>query len=122
MVQNISLPEDGKTERRIINTLVGKTYSLRIIKTKENNMLIKQILAITEAKWSAAVKEKWHPPEGFFTKSASAIATGLKAESKDLKQAMSRLNFYINRAGINLSADDIKRLENAKEKLRALYK
>lgn len=85
-------------------------------------MLLKQLLALNEEKWSASVKEKWHPPEGFFTKSSAAIAAGLKAESKDLKQAMSRLNFYINRAGINLSSDDIKRLEGAKEKLRSLYK
>ena len=66
-------------------------------------------------------KTKWHPPEGFFEKSADAIAKGLKSASKDLKQAMSRLTFYINRGGSNLSADDKARLENAKEKLHALY-
>ena len=74
-----------------------------------------------EAKWSGDVKEKWHPEEGFFTKSASSIALGLKDASKDLKQAMSRLNFYINRAGDNLSNEDHKRLEQAKSKLQKLY-
>ncbi len=76
---------------------------------------------LEEKQWSAGVDTEWSPPEGFFTKSAEKIAGGLKAKSKDLKQAMSRLNFYINRAGKNLSADDKTRLENAKEKLRALY-
>lgn len=34
---------------------------------------------------------------------------------------MARLNFYINRAGDNLSNDDKARLESAKEKLSAAY-
>lgn len=85
-------------------------------------MLIKELLELTEKQWIGAVKEKWHPPEGFFEKSATSIATGLKGASKDLKQAMSRLNFYINRAGSNLSGEDSDRLELAKEKLHNLYK
>lgn len=72
-------------------------------------------------KWSGKVKTKWEPPEGFFTKSAEKIASGLKAAHKDLKSAMSSLNFYINRGGKNLSAEDKKRLEAAKDKLRSLY-
>jgi hypothetical protein len=68
-------------------------------------------------KWSADVKTKWSPPRGFFSQSASQIASGLKAASKDTAQAMSRLNFYINRAGANLSEKDKKRLESAKKKL-----
>ena len=74
-----------------------------------------------EEKWSGKVKAKWEPPEGFFTRSSSRIATGLKSSSKDLRQAMSRLNFYINRAGGNLSAEDHERLEDAKKKLQKLY-
>ncbi len=34
---------------------------------------------------------------------------------------MSMLNFYINRAGTNLSSADRKRLDKAKDELRALY-
>lgn len=71
--------------------------------------------------WSRDVKPTWKAPTGFFTRSADQIASGLKANSDDLQQAMSRLNFYINRAGSNLSATDRSRLESAKEKLRALY-
>lgn len=71
--------------------------------------------------WSRDVEPEWSAPTGFFTRSADQIAAGLKANSDDLKQAMSRLNFYINRAGSNLSATDRSRLESAKQKLRDLY-
>lgn len=74
-----------------------------------------------DEKWSGDVKTKWHPKEGFFDRSATEIASGLKSASDDLKQAMSRLNFYINRAGDNLSSEDKSRLELAKDKLSALY-
>lgn len=84
--------------------------------------LLKELLELNEKKWSGKVETSWHPEEGFFTQSAAKIASELKANSKDLKQAMSRLNFYINRAGKNLSADDAERLEAAKEKLHDLYK
>jgi hypothetical protein len=73
---------------------------------------------VFEKRWSADVETKWSPPEGFFKQSASKIATGLMAASKNRGQAMSRLNFYINRAGENLSADDRKRLDSAKVKLQ----
>jgi hypothetical protein len=73
---------------------------------------------VFEKKWSADVRTKWSPPEGFFKQSASKIATELMAVSKDRGQAMSRLNFYINRAGENLSDDDRKRLESVKSKLQ----
>lgn len=72
-------------------------------------------------KWSSKVKTKWSSPEGLFKESAEKIASTLKRNSKDLKQAMSRLNFYINRGGKGLSAADKKRLNTAKDKLRKLY-
>ena len=76
---------------------------------------------LNEKMWSGSVETKWEPKEGFFEQSAEKIASGLKRNSKDLKQAMSRLNFYINRGGKNLSKEDKARLENAKEKLHTLY-
>ena len=85
-------------------------------------VILKELLELHEKKWSGDVDTKWSPPEGFFSQSATKIAAGLKANSRDLKQAMSRLIFYINRAGKNLSVDDHDRLEAAKEKLHALYK
>ena len=84
-------------------------------------MILKELLELYEKKWSSEVSTKWKPHEGFFTQSATKIASELKANSKDLKQAMSRLNFYINRAGKNLSADDYDRLQRAKDKLSKLY-
>ena len=71
--------------------------------------------------WSEKVTTKWTPPKGFFELPAEKIATGLKDASDSLKQAMSRLDFYINRAGSNLSDKDVARLDAAKEKLRKLY-
>ena len=78
---------------------------------------------ISEDKWSKDVtkEDKWKPPAGLFDRSAKVIAKTLKSNSDSEKQAMSRLNFYINRAGKNLSESDKKRLEEAKEELKALY-
>jgi hypothetical protein len=72
-------------------------------------------------KWSGKVKPKWSPPEGLFTKGAETIANSLFKSSKTLKQGMSRLNFYINRAGDNLSEKDRNRLEHAKKLLREKF-
>lgn len=75
-----------------------------------------------EKKWSGDVKTEFKPKEGIFKKSASEIASYLKSNSDNLKQAMSRLNFYINRSGENLSDSEKESLEAAKNKLRKLYK
>lgn len=74
-------------------------------------------------KWSDDVtkKEKWHPPEDFFKKSASSIANGLIKASKDKRQAIARLQFYINRAGKNLSTSDKKKLDTAKLLIQKHY-
>ena len=42
-------------------------------------------------------------PEGLFTKKASAIVAGLKNLKDGAKEALTRITFYINRAGKNLS-------------------
>ena len=88
----------------------------------DSGMLISYSLRpVREERWSGKVDTEWTAPEGLFTKPANHIARKLKAASKDLKQAMSRLNFYINRAGENLSDKDHARLEHAKEILHSLY-
>lgn len=71
--------------------------------------------------WSDDVKTKWHPPEGFFEQPAEEIAQGLKSASDGVAQAMDRLDFYINRAGVNLSEEAKSKLEKAKEILHELY-
>jgi len=80
-------------------------------------MKISDYLVKAKELWIKDVETKWSPPEGFFEQSAQKIAKGLMNASKDLKQAMSRLNFYINRAGKNLSSEDKARLEKAKDLL-----
>lgn len=74
-----------------------------------------------DKKWSGDVETHWKPPKDFFKQDADHIAKELKKHSKSKKQAMSRLNFYINRAGNNLSDKDKKRLELAKLILTRLY-
>lgn len=72
-------------------------------------------------KWSHEVDTKWHPPAGFFEQPAEAIAKGLKAASDSHRQAMDRLNFYINRAGSNLTGERLAALEKAKQLLDDMY-
>ncbi|HBR70147.1 TPA: hypothetical protein DIC20_05245 [Candidatus Dependentiae bacterium] len=77
----------------------------------------------TESKhlWSHEVDTKWHPPKGFFDRSSEEIAQGLTEASDGLAQAMDRLDFYINRAGTNLSPEDKERLEKVKPLLREYF-
>ncbi|MNK66426.1 hypothetical protein D3C87_857440 [compost metagenome] len=93
-------------------TMATQAQAARVLQT---------IQEVNAEKWSSDVKTQWHPPEGFFEGSAEKIAKGLKRESNGLAQAMSRLNFYINRAGSNLGAGDKQRLEHAKDVLHDLY-
>ncbi|HEX7121841.1 MAG TPA: DUF3175 domain-containing protein [Gemmatimonadaceae bacterium] len=67
---------------------------------------------------------------GVFTKrDPRAIARSLKRSAEQsqrrkadpFRSAMSMLTFYINRAGRNLTGRDRRRLEAAKDELRALY-
>jgi Protein of unknown function (DUF3175) len=67
------------------------------------------------------VKTKWSPKEGFFNQSAEKIANGLKANSSSLAQAMSRLNFYVNRGGSKIKSTAKARLNLAKIKLHKMY-
>ena len=71
--------------------------------------------------WSEDVKTQWHPEEGFFEQSPEKIAKGLLEASDRYAQAMDRLDFYINRAGSNLTSADKSRLEKAKEILKSFH-
>jgi len=68
--------------------------------------------------------------EGVFkSRSARQVALSLKRsaeashrrKSEPFRSAMSMLNFYINRAGKNLSESRLKTLERAKDKLREAF-
>jgi len=84
-------------------------------------------------KWSQAVTEHSDAldlePGVFAQRSAKKIAASLKrsAERSDRRKsspyrsAMSMLTFYINRAGDQLTEAQRKRLEAAKDELRALF-
>jgi hypothetical protein len=85
-------------------------------------------------KWSQEVTEHSNAldlDQGVFTwDDPKSIAASLKRSAEQsarrkgtpLQSAMSMLNFYINRAGRNLSQADRKRLEQAKIELRALFR
>lgn len=84
-------------------------------------------------RWSARVTQTSDAltlDRGVFTLSdPKAIARSLKRsadrskrrKSTPLQSAMSMLNFYINRAGKDLSARQKRTLDRAKEELRGLY-
>ena len=82
--------------------------------------------------WVARVQETSNAmdlPEGIFTWQPEEIAKGLqkavfasnRTKGTKFQSAMSMLNFYINRAGKNLPAQDKKRLEQAKIELRKIF-
>lgn len=102
----------------------------RILQMQEAPVTTKKTAAKTSTKkaptrkWSAKVHtESTYPEEGLFKQSASAIARALaskKVSPKGPASGMRMLNFYINRAGKNLSPARHAELEKAKEKLSAI--
>ncbi|MDB4999681.1 MAG: hypothetical protein JWR76_758 [Mucilaginibacter sp.] len=96
-------------------------------------MPVKQKAKKRVKKWSARVTHTSNAldlkNDAFKSKDPEDIAESLK-ESADksnrrkgspFQSAMSMLNFYINRAGKNLTKTQKKPLERAKNKLRKLY-
>jgi Protein of unknown function (DUF3175) len=83
-----------------------------------------------EKKWPHKVTETSEAldlPKGLFKLSPKEIAKGLKRSAMEsgkgdpYQSAMSMLNFYINRAGKNLSSSDKNRLELVKNELRKVF-
>jgi hypothetical protein len=68
-------------------------------------------------------------PAGIFKRSPRGIARALKAsvlksrrtKGTKFQSAMSMLNLYINRTGRNLSGQDRRRLEAARDELRKVF-
>ncbi len=84
---------------------------------------ISKLLEETEEKWSNKVKEKFHPPEGTFSKPPKEIARIISQDKKASYQtAMARLNFFLNRGGENINPTMKAGVERAKEELRKMYK
>lgn len=74
-------------------------------------------------RWSHEVKTvSTFPPEGTFTKDAATVArimASKKVSPKGLGSGVRMIQFFINRAGKNLSAERRAELEKAKEILQA---
>ena len=68
------------------------------------------------------VPTKWTPPEGLFSKSASAIAKAVIEHHTDLKSALASISFYLNRGGSNISAEEQGKLNKVKGLLKKHYK
>ncbi len=87
----------------------------------------------TTRKWSARVSHTSDAmdlkPHIFQSRDPAAIARSIKRSSEKsnrrkgtpFQSAMSMLNFYLNRAGKNLTAAEKKPIEKAKEELRKLF-
>lgn len=86
-------------------------------------MNIEQLLYtyLNEKKWSQKVQTSFHPPEGTFSKSPEEIIKALSSDGADYKTVMSRLNFFLNRAGKNVSDKVESNVETAKKILMSKH-
>ena len=64
----------------------------------------------------------WNDPERIARSLKNSAEHSARRKAKPFQSAMSMLNFYLNRAGRNLPAEQKKILERAKEELRTLFK
>jgi len=64
----------------------------------------------------------WRDPKKIAQSLKRSAEESLRRKAPPFQSAMSMLNFYINRAGKNLSARQRQVLEQAKTELRALFK
>ena len=84
--------------------------------------------------WSGEVTQKsdaldldknvftWDDPRQIARSLKHSADVSQRRKAEPFRSAMSMLNFYINRAGTNLTPAQKKILEQAKEELRRLYK
>lgn len=80
------------------------------------------LTTLSEKKWTGEVDTKNRPPEGLFASGTKAsIIEWLKDNHSEYASAMSALNFFINRAGKNLTADRRGVLNSTKDDLRKAY-
>lgn len=75
---------------------------------------------VNPGRWSGQVVPRWRPPQGLFAKgSAQQIArAALHGHHGDAGSAIRALQFYLNRAGRNLSAARRRAVEGAKRALQ----
>jgi hypothetical protein len=78
-----------------------------------------KLFEILNELWSGKVDTKVTPPEGLFASGTAAkIAEWSIQSHHDLKSAMASLNFYVNRAGKNLTHDRRSTIDTAKNLVR----
>ena len=111
---------DVKIEKGVVTLYDGEEDTTMSYKEFMKDWM-NESLNEADDEWSDDVKTKWTPPKGLFTEPAPKIADVLHKDSKDLDQAMSRLMFYINRAGKLLSPKVKAELETAKKLLQQKY-
>lgn len=63
----------------------------------------------------------WHDPQRIAASLKASAEASRRRKADPFRSAMSMLNFYINRAGRQLSTDQRDRLDAAKDELRALF-
>lgn len=85
------------------------------------------------ARWSQQVTERsdaldldpgvftWKDPRRLALSLKRSAERSTRRKSDPFRSAMSMLTFYVNRAGRGLPAADRRRLEKAKDELRALF-
>lgn len=87
----------------------------------------------TASRWSQKVTERsdaldlepglftWTDPRRIASSLKRSAERSRRRKASPFRSAMSMLTFYINRAGHGLPAADRRRLEKAKDELRALF-
>ena len=87
-----------------------------------------------DSKWSQRVTEKrnaldleknvftWEDPRRIAHSLKRSAERSKRRKGTPLQSAMSMLNFYINRAGKDLDAGQLKVLNEAKDELRSLFR
>lgn len=90
-------------------------------------------MATSKKKWSKAVTEHsralqleagvftWNDPKKIAKSLQKSALNSTQRKAEPFQSAMSMLNFYINRAGKNLSLERKATLNQAKEELRKLF-
>jgi len=89
-------------------------------KTKKNKWSKK----VTETSHALALEEgvfTWNDPKKIAKSLQKSALTSHERKSTPYQSAMSMLNFYINRAGKNLSQKQKKILEQAKQELKKIF-
>ncbi|NWG32226.1 MAG: DUF3175 domain-containing protein [Rhodocyclaceae bacterium] len=79
---------------------------------------------VTETSFALDLEEgvfTWDDPAAIARSLAASAEASSRRKAGPFQSAMSMLNFYINRAGRNLPADQRAVLEAAKDELRKLY-